>query len=52
MIMVDWVPIFIFGFGAPTAIVFLFWLVAAITDKKWPFHDRRKRKVNSGAKFG
>ncbi len=52
MIMVDWVPIFIFGFGMPTAIVFLFWLVAAITDKKWPFHDRRKRKVNSGAKFG
>ena len=51
MIMVDWVPIFIFGFGAPTAIVFLFWLVAAVTDKKWPFNKKQK-KINSGAKFG
>ena len=52
MIMIDWVPIFIFGFGMPISIAFLFWLIDAIVERKWPFHDRSKKSINSGAKFG
>ena len=49
--MVDWVPIFIFGFGVPISIAFLFWLVDAIIEKKWPF-GKQQKKINSGAKLG
>ena len=50
--MINWLEIAIFTIVAPSSIVFLFWFIDAVTSKKWPFHDRDKKKVNAGAKFG
>tara|TARA_R100000231_G_scaffold27743_1_gene24733 strand:+ start:162 stop:314 length:153 start_codon:yes stop_codon:yes gene_type:complete len=50
--MINWGEILLFAFLAPGSIVFLFWLIDAIVARKWPFHDRNKKKINAGAKFG
>tara|TARA_B100001115_G_C15493685_1_gene233392 strand:- start:170 stop:322 length:153 start_codon:yes stop_codon:yes gene_type:complete len=50
--MINWLEIMLFGFGAPAVIVFIFWFIDAVVSRKWPFHDRNKKKINAGAKFG
>jgi hypothetical protein len=50
--VIPWLEIILFTIFAPASIVFIFVLIDRITGKKWPFHDRNKKKVNSGAKFG
>ena len=50
--MINWLEIGLFAVLAPSSIVFLFWLIDAVTTKKWPFNDKKAAKVNSGGKFG
>tara|TARA_B100001094_G_scaffold35532_1_gene29514 strand:- start:158 stop:307 length:150 start_codon:yes stop_codon:yes gene_type:complete len=49
--MIDWVSILLFTILAPSSVVLLFIMIDRFTKKQWPF-GKRKRKVNSGAKFG
>ena len=51
--MIDWLAIFAFTVFSIFTIVAIFYFPAAFIEKKWPFHDRnKKKKGNSGAKFG
>ena len=49
--MINWLEIMLFAFFAPASIVFIFYLIDAIVEKKWPF-GKKQKKINSGAKFG
>tara|TARA_B100000886_G_scaffold263700_1_gene188265 strand:- start:394 stop:546 length:153 start_codon:yes stop_codon:yes gene_type:complete len=50
--MIDWLAIFAFVAFSIFTIVAVFYFPAAFIEKQWPFHDKSKKKVNSGAKFG
>jgi len=50
--MINWLEIGLFAVLAPSSIVFLFWFIDAVVARKWPFHERNKKSVNSGGKFG
>ena len=50
--MVDWLAIFAFAVFSIFTILSIFYFPAAFVEKKWPFHERKGNKVNSGGKFG
>ena len=49
--MINWTEILLFTFFAPSAVILIFLSIHFITEKKWPF-GKRKKKINSGGKFG
>ena len=50
--MIDWLALFAFAAFSIFTIVAVFYFPAAFIEKRWPFRDKSKKKVNSGAKFG
>ena len=50
--MIDWTAIFVFTLFTIFGIIAIFYFPAAIIEKKWPFQDKNKKKINSGGKFG
>ena len=49
--MINWTEILLFALFAPSAVILIFLSIHFITEKKWPF-GKRKKKINSGGKFG
>ena len=50
--MIDWLAIFAFAAFSIFTIVAVFYYPAAFIEQRWPFRDKKKKKGNSGAKFG
>jgi len=50
--MVDWWALFGFTVISITGIISCLYFPAAFVEKKWPFHEKKGNKVNSGGKFG
>ena len=50
--MIDWMAIFAFTVFSLFTVVAIFYFPAAFIEKKWPFRDKNKKKINSGGKFG
>ncbi len=49
--MIDWLAIFAFTVFSIFTVLAIFYFTAAFIEKRWPFREKKK-KVNSGAKFG
>jgi hypothetical protein len=50
--MIDYTSIFAFTVFSIFTILAIFYFPAAIIEKRWPFRDKNKKKINSGGKFG
>ena len=50
--MIDWSAILAFTIFSIFSILAIFYFPAAFIEKKWPFRDKNKKKINSGGKFG
>lgn len=50
--MIDWTAILTFTLFTIFGIIAIFYFPAAFIEKKWPFRDKNKKKINSGGKFG
>ena len=45
--MIDWTAIFVFTLFTIFGIIAIFYFPAAFIDKKWPFRDKNKKKINA-----
>ena len=50
--MIDWTAILAFTAFSIFGVIAIFYFPAAFIEKKWPFRDKDKKKINSGGKFG
>ena len=50
--MIDWMAIFTFAVFSIFTVLSIFYFPEAFIEKRWPFLDKSKKKINSGGKFG
>ena len=50
--MINYPELFLFTTLMLVGVVSVLYFTAAFIEKRWPFREKKDKKVNSGAKFG
>ena len=50
--MINWAELFVFTGLMLFGVLSVLYFPAAYIEKRWPFREKKAKKVNSGSKFG
>ena len=50
--MINWAELFVFTGLMLFGVISVLYFPAAFIEKRWPFREKKAKKVNSGSKFG